>query len=207
MTPAEEMASPEESLSTCSSTYQYPYNQPALLSVHRINRVITENFHTKTRIDRSEWCFEGSSHEPGKRIGKQASKKPADSATPKTTELAASYPHDAAGGINIDFHSAEFNRTDDLNDYSGNYRSFQSLDGVVTADMRHQMERRRNRDALDSCIDDAAPVKNIETRNDGAAGRRNRAPANRDLQRANLDRRSRTPNAPSPAANSSAIKD
>ena len=81
-------------------------------------------------------------------------------------EVAASCPRDASGGISIDFHSAEFNHTDDLNDYSGNYRSFESLDGVVTADMRHQMERRHNREALDSCVDDAVPVKRIETRND-----------------------------------------
>ena len=91
---------------------------------------------------------------PESESGSRASKKPADSATPKTTEVAASRPHDAPGGISIDFHSAEYNRTDDLNDYSGNYRSFQSLDGVVTADMRHQMERRHDRDALDSCVDD-----------------------------------------------------
>ena len=65
-------------------------------------------------------------------------------------------PCDRAGGIGIDFHSVEFNRTDDLNDYSGNYRSFEPLDGVVTADMRHQIERRHDRDAIDSWVADAA---------------------------------------------------
>ena len=66
------------------------------------------------------------------------------------------------GGITIDFHSAEFNRTDDLNDCSGNYRTFQSLDGVVTADMRHQLERRSGRGADAAVADDAAPPKGAE---------------------------------------------
>ncbi len=42
-----------------------------------------------------------------------------------------------------DFHSPEFNRVDDLNDWSGNYLSFEPLGDTVTADMRHQMERTR----------------------------------------------------------------
>ncbi len=54
-----------------------------------------------------------------------------------------------SGGATINFHSAEFNRIDDLNDCAGNYRSFQSLDGVVTAHERHQTELRRERDVLD----------------------------------------------------------
>jgi ferredoxin len=64
--------------------------------------------------------------------------------------------------IKLNFHSAEFNRTDDLNDCSGNYRTFQPLDGAVTADMRHQMERRSGRDAVDATVDDAVPPKNVE---------------------------------------------
>lgn len=43
----------------------------------------------------------------------------------------------------LNFHSPEFNVIDDLNDWSGNYRSFQPLDDTVTADMRHQLERRK----------------------------------------------------------------
>ncbi len=48
--------------------------------------------------------------------------------------------------VTINFQSAEFNRIDHLNDCSENYRSFESLDGVVTAHELHQMEigRRRN---------------------------------------------------------------
>ena len=67
-----------------------------------------------------------------------------------------------AGGAEIDFHSAEFNRTDDLNDCSGNYRTFQSLDGVVTADMRHQIERLRGRNAPDAVANGAVPSQPIE---------------------------------------------
>lgn len=66
------------------------------------------------------------------------------------------------GGIAIDFHSAEFNRTDDLNDCSGNYRTFQSLDGVFTADMRHQLERRSDRGADAAVAEEAAPPKGAE---------------------------------------------
>ncbi|PKN17388.1 MAG: hypothetical protein CVU71_16575 [Deltaproteobacteria bacterium HGW-Deltaproteobacteria-6] len=47
-----------------------------------------------------------------------------------------------ASGITIDFHSAEFNFQDDLSDLNGNCRTFQTLDGVVTADMLHQMKIR-----------------------------------------------------------------
>ncbi len=49
--------------------------------------------------------------------------------------------------VTIDFHSAEFNRIDDLSDLAGNYRSFETLDGVVTAHERHQIELQRKRDA------------------------------------------------------------
>jgi ferredoxin len=65
------------------------------------------------------------------------------------------------GGMTIDFHSAEFNRTDDLNDCSGNYRTFQSLDGVVTADMRHHLERLSGEGAA-AAIEEAPPPKRPE---------------------------------------------
>jgi len=39
------------------------------------------------------------------------------------------------------FLSPEFNRRDGLDDYSGDYRSFEPLGDVVTATVRHQMER------------------------------------------------------------------
>ena len=58
-----------------------------------------------------------------------------------------------AGGAAIDFHAAEFNYIDDLNDYSGDCRSFEPLDGIVTADMRHQAQRREMACAPVAAID------------------------------------------------------
>lgn len=69
----------------------------------------------------------------------------------------------------INFHSAEFNKTDDLNDCSGNYRTFQSLDGVVTADMRHQMERMHGRNAVGTAADKAGSSKIIDQKRNDAA--------------------------------------
>lgn len=43
----------------------------------------------------------------------------------------------------VDFLSPEFNVVDDLDDNIGNYRTFQSLEGIVTSDMRHHEERKR----------------------------------------------------------------
>jgi ferredoxin len=49
----------------------------------------------------------------------------------------------------VDFHAPEFNVIDDLNDCAGDYRTFEPIDGIVTADMRHQMERRHDREHAD----------------------------------------------------------
>ena len=92
----------------------------------------------------------------------QPSGKPATPTTAGGDEATASSVYETSSGITINFHSAEFNRTDDLNDCSGNYRTFQSLDGIVTADMRHQMERLGGRGAADAPADDALPLKNGE---------------------------------------------
>ncbi len=59
----------------------------------------------------------------------------------------------------IDFHSPEFNRTDDLNDCSGNYRIFEPLGDMITADMRHQMERCHQEDPCDPPMEEKAPGK------------------------------------------------
>lgn len=48
-----------------------------------------------------------------------------------------------AASPRLDFLSTEFNIIDELDDNTGNYRTFDSLDGVVTADMRHHEERKR----------------------------------------------------------------
>jgi hypothetical protein len=84
------------------------------------------------------------------------------STTARRTDGSASFPYETSDGIIIDFHSAEFNQMDDLNDCSGNYRTFQPLDGVVTADMRHQMERRSGRDAAGAAVDVSIPLKSME---------------------------------------------
>jgi ferredoxin len=50
----------------------------------------------------------------------------------------------------VDFHAPEFNVIDDLNDCAGDYRSFEPINGIVTADMRHQMDRRHDREPADT---------------------------------------------------------
>jgi len=70
--------------------------------------------------------------------------------------------------ITINFHSAEFNRIDDLNDCAGNYRSFQTLEGVVTAHERHQIELGRKRDALDPPRNGPACPRKSEVKNEDA---------------------------------------
>jgi ferredoxin len=61
-----------------------------------------------------------------------------------TTTQKGTPTDDTAVCIAIDFHSAEFNRVDELNDWASDGRSFEPLGDVITADMRHQMERRSN---------------------------------------------------------------
>jgi len=50
----------------------------------------------------------------------------------------------------LDFLSTEFNRVDDLDDNMENYRSFHSLAGIVTSDMRYHEERKKNRKVTDT---------------------------------------------------------
>ena len=45
----------------------------------------------------------------------------------------------------VDFLSPEFNRIDELDDNTDNFREFESLSGVVTADMRFHEKRKRKR--------------------------------------------------------------
>ena len=88
--------------------------------------------------------------------------------TTEMTGVSAPSVYRAANGATIDFHSAEFNRTDDLNDCSGNYRFFEPLDGIITADMRHQMGRLREEGCIDSSVDEAVTSngKQIEIESD-----------------------------------------
>jgi ferredoxin len=64
------------------------------------------------------------------------------------------------------FQSAEFNCLDDLDDNTGNYRTFQSLAGVVTADMRHHEERERLQSTVDE-IDGGHQVEDTVSENSG----------------------------------------
>jgi len=50
----------------------------------------------------------------------------------------------------VDFLSPEFNRIDELDDNTGNFREFESLSGVVTADMRFHEKRKRKRRSEDT---------------------------------------------------------
>jgi ferredoxin len=74
--------------------------------------------------------------------------------------------YEGPGGVRIDFHSAEFNRIDDLNDWSRDYRSFESLEGVVTSDMRHHAERLGTADHKAPAAAGKPSSARVETRED-----------------------------------------
>jgi ferredoxin len=58
-------------------------------------------------------------------------------------DAAGPSPHATIIGTPIDFHTPEFSQRDGLDDFAGDYRPFEPLGDVITADMRHQEERRR----------------------------------------------------------------
>lgn len=69
---------------------------------------------------------------------------------PLTTALESPEPTaSSADGVStvtqFDFRGEEFNSTDDLDDNIGNYREFEPLDGIVTADMKFHRKRRKNK--------------------------------------------------------------
>jgi ferredoxin len=76
----------------------------------------------------------------------------------------------------IDFHTAEFNVVDDLDDNIGNYRSFRSLAGIVTADMRHHEERKRKKSAAGANADPLAAEIENQPGNNMAGRDRNTPP-------------------------------
>jgi ferredoxin len=76
----------------------------------------------------------------------------------------------------IDFHTAEFNVVDDLDDNMGNYRSFRSLAGIVTADMRHHEERKRRKSSADANVDPLAAEAESQTGDEKAGSDRNVPP-------------------------------
>jgi len=71
----------------------------------------------------------------------------------RSIKAAASPAESPSTGAAVEFRWAEFNCIDDLNDFSGNCRSFETLDGIITADMRHQAERRKTSAARGTVIE------------------------------------------------------
>jgi ferredoxin len=61
---------------------------------------------------------------------------------PETEQFSESPQESTAPAIQLDFFSAEFNNIDELDDNRGNYKTFQSLEGVVTSDMKHHQKRK-----------------------------------------------------------------
>ncbi|MGZ3635507.1 MAG: hypothetical protein ACXWMO_07465, partial [Syntrophales bacterium] len=98
--------------------------------------------------------------------GKESASIPSEKSDLRsTTEISgvsAPFIYRAANGAAIDFHSAEFNRTDDLTDCSGSYRFFEPLDGIITADMRHQMDRLREEGCEDAPAHEAPQARKKE---------------------------------------------
>ncbi len=74
--------------------------------------------------------------------------------------------HELCNGLKIDFHSAEFNCTDCLDDLTGNYRFFESLDTIATAHERRQTEQACDTVPVDPQIDEAAPSHHVETKSE-----------------------------------------
>ena len=62
----------------------------------------------------------------------------------------------------VDFLSPEFNRIDELDDNVGNFREFESLSGVVTADMRFHEKRKRKRRREDTASGDPQEQETVE---------------------------------------------
>ena len=73
---------------------------------------------------------------------------------------------EASPPVRINFHSPQFNQADNLNDFFGECCAYEPLGDIVTADMRHQMERLRRCDSFDPPTDSAVPAK--ETENEAA---------------------------------------
>jgi ferredoxin len=61
---------------------------------------------------------------------------------PEVERLSETPQESTVPSIQLDFFSAEFNNIDELDDNRGNYKSFQSLEGVVTSDMKHHQKRK-----------------------------------------------------------------
>jgi ferredoxin len=118
-------------------------------------------------------------HENGP--GRPSSEDPAAAAATGAGSVPSSVYVTAAGTV-IDFHSAEFNRIDDLSDCAGNVRFFEPLGDVVTSDMRHQTELRREREDADAYANgDAGPLKGDEREDAGREADRQAGPGDEDM--------------------------
>jgi len=78
---------------------------------------------------------------------------------------------DESGALNrLDFFSPQFNHIDELDDSTGNYREFETLKGVVTADMRFQEQRRRSGQSEESVETEPAGSRENTSRESRDAG-------------------------------------
>lgn len=82
----------------------------------------------------------------------------------KTATASPSPSRSTASSEQLDFSSTEFNHIDELDDNTGNFRTFHSLSGIVTADMRHQEQRRQTSSKT------AEPVLEMEEKVDQEGG-------------------------------------
>lgn len=74
--------------------------------------------------------------------GKNTSVSATIAEPPEAEHLSESPQESTGSSIQLNFFSAEFNNIDELDDNRGNYKSFQSLEGVVTSDMKHHQKRK-----------------------------------------------------------------
>jgi ferredoxin len=89
---------------------------------------------------------------------------PSASATSGITGVSSPSVYNATSTVKIDFRSPEFNRIDDLNDSSANYRLFEPLNDIITSDMRHQMERLREESCSDAPAHEAPASRKKESK-------------------------------------------
>ena len=72
---------------------------------------------------------------------KTPARSTSESASVTGSEVIPNPSREALAELRDLFRSDRFNRTDELDAYAGDFRTFRDLGSIVTADMRHQMER------------------------------------------------------------------
>ena len=73
---------------------------------------------------------------------KEPARSTSESASVTGSEVIPNPPREALAELRDLFRSERFNRTDELDAYAGDFRTFRDLGSIVTADLRHRMERR-----------------------------------------------------------------